>query len=232
MNIIKQGVCSRAEMTGLIFIYVLLFVNAFFLKDTPAAVLSAFFGITYTMMAGKGSPVCYLFGVSGSAFYSYLAFHNALWGNLILYMGYYIPMQILGFFQWQKNLKQGKYEIIKTSLTRKQACKAAIITLLAALILIVVLIYLHDKSPYIDGITTIFSIAGMYLTVKRCIEQWIVWMIVNGLSLIMWLQIAFDGAKVYSTVIMWSVYFLLAIYFYVMWKRDLSGTRELHQHDR
>lgn len=62
----------------------------------------------------------------------------------------------------------------------------------------------------------------MYLTVRRAIEQWQVWMVVNGLSAIMWAIIAFSGEKVYSTVIMWTVYFILAIYFYFEWKKKLT----------
>ena len=81
---------------------------------------------------------------------------------------------------------------------------------------------MKDKSPFIDGITTVLSLTGMYLTVRRAIEQWIFWMVVNGLSAIMWINIALSGEKVYSTVIMWCVYFVLAIYFYINWKKDLK----------
>ena len=48
-------------------------------------------------------------------------------------------------------------------------------------------------------------------------------MIVNGLSAIMWIKIALAGEKVYSTVIMWSVYFLLAIYFYITWRKEIKN---------
>ena len=42
-------------------IYLILIVCAVIFKDSPAAVISAVFGITYTFLAGKGNPVCYLF---------------------------------------------------------------------------------------------------------------------------------------------------------------------------
>lgn len=210
------------ELSGLFVIYAFLFTCAFVLKDSPAALISAFFGITYTFLAGKGSPICYLFGVTGSGFYSWLAFHNALWGNLALYAGYYVPMQIIGFFKWNSHLKEGKNEIVKISLKKKERIILSIITLLATAGVIFVLILLEDKNPIVDGITTVFSITGMYLTVRRAIEQWVVWMIVNGLSAIMWAAIAINGEKVYSTVIMWSVYFVLAIYFYFCWKKEIG----------
>ena len=61
----------------------------------------------------------------------------------------------------------------------------------------------------------------MYLTVKRCIEQWVIWAIVNAISILMWIKILMHGEKVYATVIMWSVYFILAIYFYFKWRKEL-----------
>ena len=225
MRIIKLKILKYSEFVMLFFIYFLLILNYFIFNDSLAAILSAFFGITYTILAGKGNPICYLFGLSGSSFYIYLAFNNSLWGNLLLYAAYYVPMQILGFFRWKKNLKTNKYEIIKTSLDRKTFIKIGITSLLAIIITSIILVIFDDKHPYIDSITTILSLSGMYLTVKRCIEQWIFWMVVNGLSAIMWINIALSGEKVYSTVIMWSVYFILAIYFYFIWKKDLSNNQ-------
>lgn len=213
---------KRYEKFGLGIIYLILLCNLIIFKDSPIAVTSAFFGITYTFLAGKGNPICYLFGIMGSGFYGYLSFHNALWGNLLLYMGYYIPMQVVGFFKWNSHLKTGSSEIIKTSLPKKERLILSVITLILTALAIVVLYFTQDKKPIIDGITTVFSLAGMYLTVRRAIEQWGVWIFVNGLSAIMWGLIALSGEKVYSTVIMWSVYFVLGIYFYFCWKKELK----------
>ena len=132
-------------------------------------------------------------------------------------------MQILGFFRWQKHLKSNKNEIIKTELNTEERIKLTLVTLLFTIAAFIILFYTQDKNPLIDAITAVFSILGMYLTVKRCIEQWIVWMVVNGFSALMWLDIALKGEKVFSTVVMWSVYFVLAIYFYIKWRKEIDG---------
>ena len=232
MKIIKYINLKFSEMLVLAFIYLILVVNFLVFKDSIAAVFSAFFGITYTFLAGKGNPICYLFGLTGSSFYGYLAFYNAFWGNLILYIGYYIPMQVLGFFRWNKHLKSDRNEVVKICLTTKERFLLLGVTILATVFAVIILYYLKDKNPIIDGITTVFSVLGMYLTVRRAIEQWLVWIVVNGLSAFMWILIALEGAKVYSTVIMWCVYFCLAIYFYISWKNEISNNQELHQRDR
>ena len=213
---------TSAEITGLSVVLVIIFINAFVLKDSPAAIINAICGILYTIIAGKGKISCYLFGLTGSGCYIYLSFLNALWGNMLLYLLYYIPMQILGIFRWKKHLKKDSGEIIKIRLNNKQRLMLGIIGIGGSLISGMILYYFNDKSPIIDGITTFLSILGMYLTVRRAIEQWIVWMIVNGLSFVMWFNLIIHGTKAYSTVLMWGVYFILAIYFYRQWKKELK----------
>lgn len=211
------------EIIGLIIAFSIILVNAVILKDNPAAIINAICGILYTIIAGKGKISCYFFGLLGSSCYILLSFKNALWGNMLLYLCYYIPMQILGIFKWKQHLKKESKEIVKIKLNLKEQIIISIIGLIGCIITILILHYLNDKSPIIDGITTFLSILGMYLTVRRAIEQWIVWMVVNGLSFIMWLDLVlFSGTKAYSTVLMWGVYFILAIYFYIEWKKEIK----------
>ena len=213
---------KKLEIVSLFVVLSVIFINAFFVKDNPIAVISAFCGILYTVIAGKGKISCYLFGLSGSWCYVLLALGNSLWGNMLLYLCYYIPMQILGIFKWKKHLKSDTKEIVKTRLSQKTRVKLIILGILGSILTSLILYYCNDKSPIADGITTFLSILGMYLTVRRAIEQWFVWMIVNGISTLMWLNLVAHGAKTYSTVIMWAVYFVLAIYFYYEWRKELK----------
>ena len=210
------------ELVGLLFIILLIICNKIFLHDTSIAVLSALCGILYTVLAGKGKIYCYFFGLLGSGCYITLSFLNSLWGNGLLYLLYYIPMQILGIFKWSKNLKNNSAEIVKSNMTIKERIKFLLIGIAGSLFTIIILMFFNDKSPIIDGITTFLSILGMYFTVKRLIEQWIIWIIVNGLSFIMWLLLVINGTKAYSTLVMWGAYFIMAIYFYIVWKNELK----------
>ena len=223
-NFIKQETngWTRGEILTILSIWLFIVINAIITKDSIVAVISAICGISYTYIAGKGKVSCYLFGVTGSGFYCYLSFINALWGNLLLYALYYIPMQILGFFRWNKHINTKTNTIVKIKLSNKHRLIILGITSVLTLIAIHILKLFNDTHPIIDGITTVFSIAGMYLTVKRAIEQWVVWMLVNALASIMWINIVIGGEKAYSTVIMWITYFILAIYFYAKWRKEIK----------
>ena len=164
---------KKSEIIFLTTVILFILVHAILRQDSLAAAINAICGITYTFIAGKGNPICYLFGVTGSGFYSYLSFQNMLWGNLLLYLCYYIPMQILGFFNGIKILKEGKREIIKRYLPRKELYILICITFVLIIITSLVLHYFNDAHPILDSITAICSIGGMYLTVRRAIEQWL-----------------------------------------------------------
>ena len=200
----------------------LIIILSFLINDSKIALVSAICGISYTIFAGKGKISCYAFGLCGTLCYSYLSFVNNLFGNLALYMLYYLPMQIVGIFRWKKHLKKDSGEIIKTKLSVKERLIYLILTIIISLAVSFILKYTGDASPFIDGTTTVFSILGMLLTVKRCIEQWYVWILVNGLSALMWIEAYIQDSNCLATVIMWLTYFILAFYFLAGWRKDIK----------
>lgn len=212
---------KKLEIIGLFVVFSIITINAIIVKDNVIAVISAFCGILYSTIAGKGKISCYFFGIAGTCCYSWLSFTNGLWGNLILYMCYYLPMQTIGIFSWSKHLNN-KYEIEKKQLSNPKRIIHFGIAFLLSILAIYILKIVNGSNPICDGITTVLSVFGMYFTVKRCIEQWFVWMIVNGLSAIMWLNLVLHGSKTYATFIMWVVYFILSIYFYIQWKKEIN----------
>lgn len=196
---------------------------SFYINDSKVALISAICGISYTILAGKGKISCYFLGLCGTLCYSYLAYQNGFWGNLFLYMCYYFPMQILGIFRWKKHISVKDNSIIKISLNRKAQYVFFISAIILSVLISIILKKTGDSSPFMDGFTTVFSIFGLVLTVKRCIEQWYFWTIVNGLSFIMWTEAYLNGSNCFATILMWGIYFILGIYFLYCWKKELSS---------
>lgn len=53
---------KKIEIIGLFTVLTLILINAIIVKDNPIAVISAFCGILYTIIAGKGKISCYFSG--------------------------------------------------------------------------------------------------------------------------------------------------------------------------
>ncbi|MBQ8460506.1 nicotinamide mononucleotide transporter [bacterium] len=203
----------------------LIIIISLVINDDKIALISAICGISYTILAGKGKISCYFFGLAGTLCYSFISLKNQLYGNLALYAGYFLPMQIIGIFKWKKHLKVGTNEIIKTSLTDKERIIYLFTALVGFVICYSILLHLNDRSPVYDSVTLVFSVIGQILTVKRCIEQWYVWLIVNGVSSLMWIDAYLNGSNCFATIIMWITYFILAIYFLHIWKKELNNLK-------
>ena len=178
--------------------------------------------MSYTILAGKGKISCYFIGMIGTFCYSFIAFKNGFYGNLVLYMLYYLPMEIIGILKWRKHLKKEVREIIKTRLSNKDRLIYTAIVVVLSVCLSFILKLFNGSTPFLDGTVTVLSIVGQLLTVKRCVEQWYVWFVVNLLSLVMWIFAYINGSNCFATIIMWAVYLVLSVYFLQVWKREVK----------
>lgn len=204
-------------------VLILTVVISIIIGDNKVALVSAICGMSYTILAGKGKISCYFIGMIGTFCYSYLAFKNGFYGNLALYMLYYLPMEIIGILKWRKHLKKDIREIIKTRLSNKDRVIYALVAVISSIVLSLILKIFNGSTPYLDATVTVLSIIGQLLTVKRCVEQWHVWFIVNLLSLIMWVFAYINGSNCFATIIMWAVYLVLSVYFLQTWKKEMSN---------
>ncbi len=224
MNIIEQIKKELEFYTKFEKIFYLLIISAIctisiILHDNKIALLSSLCGITYTLFAGKGKIYCYYIGIIGTFCYIIIAFKNGFYANLALYALYFLPMQIIGIFVWRKHINKKKNEIKKEKLSNKKR----LICFVLAVILTITLYFifnLFEKNPLIDCFSVAFSILGQYLTLKRCIEQWVVWFVVDFATFIMWLIPCLSGANYVATMIMWFIYVILAVYFYFRWLKE------------
>lgn len=225
LKFVKNEFSNLSKMETMFFPLVIVFIAVVSLlkNDSIIALIASVCGITYTIFAGKGKISCYIFGLIATVCYSYLTFIQGYWGNFTLHVGYYLPMGIVGIFLWKKNLKIEKQEIKKTQLPLKQRL---LYFTFAGVLSVVVFFLLGEKEilliRVLDSITTVFALLGMFLTVKRCVEQWWVWFIVNICSALMWVYAYVGGANCISIILKWLVYAVLAVYFLRKWEKDLG----------
>ena len=190
--------------------------------DNILSFIYAFLGLSYTILAGKGKFICFIFGILSSGLYSFLSFKQGYYGSFALNFFYYVPIQILSLYKWQKNTDKIKKTVNKISLGKKEFIKLIIFALILSLLLLAFFCLIKDKSPFLDSFITIFSILGAYLTLKRAIEQWYVWSFVNLTTLIMWAMAFFNGESVLGIMVLWFIYLILGIHFYFEWKKEVQ----------
>jgi nicotinamide mononucleotide transporter len=77
-----------------------------------------------------------------------------------------------------------------------------------------VLDYLGGTGTLLDSASTVTSVVANALMMMRYREQWLLWIIIDAITVVMWL-IAGDLIM----VTMWSVYLINAFYGYYNWTK-------------
>lgn len=197
------------------------------LGDNFLGIASAITGTLYTLLAGKGKISCYFFGIFNSAAYGYISFSQRLYGDAMLNWGCYLPMMFIGIIFW-RNRRDDNSCVIKNRLS----LKARLFTLLTSAAAVAVygwILYRSgDSQPVVDAVTTVFSVAAMILTVRRCVEQWLLWIVVNAVSVVMWFRVWLNGGNSVATLLWWLIMLITGVIFFIQWHLSMQKVRELN----
>lgn len=213
------------ETVWLCFCCLAVIILSLLMGDSWTGVVSAVTGILYTVIAGKGKVSCYLFGIINTLLYGWISFEMRLYGEVMLNWGWYLPMMFAGFICW--NRKTGEKRIVrKTALSLQGRVIACVASLAGIAAYAVVLHFLKGRAPVLDSTTTVLSVTAMVMTVKRCIEQWVLWTIVNVISIIMWLRVYLESGNSAASLLMWCIALANGIIFFITWSRELEPEEE------
>ena len=178
------------------------------------ALVAATTGMAYTMLAGRGKIVCYAFGLVNAPIYAYLSWRWGYYGDMALNL-YYFVMMVPGLVCWRRNLlAEGSGEIVRTRLSGRERWIWSAAMAVAAAGLYVLLRTVGGSRPLCDSFTNVLSIAAMVLTVKRCIEQWVMWIAVDAIEIVMWWH---TGDASMAILAMWTLFLIDGCYLFRLW---------------
>jgi nicotinamide mononucleotide transporter len=81
-----------------------------------------------------------------------------------------------------------------------------------------------QHTPYIDSTTNVLSIAAAILMLLRYREYWGFYIVVNAVSVVMWLlRFTAGQADALSMVVMWSAYLVNSVYGLTVWYRGTKN---------
>jgi nicotinamide mononucleotide transporter len=70
--------------------------------------------------------------------------------------------------------------------------------------------------PLIDALLTMASIAGQILLTRKKIDNWLIWILVNIASVVLYSVIG-----IYFTSILYAIFLLIAVKAFYEWKREM-----------
>ncbi len=172
------------------------------------------FGIISVLFARKNNILVYPTGLISTLIFIYILYNFKLYGEFIINI-YYSAMSITGWYLWsRRNNGQEEFPI---SIMNSKDYKISTIIFTVTLLFIALVYHFFDKftdlTAYVDAFTTALFFVGMWLMAKRKIENWIVWIIADIISVPLYF---FKGLTVSS--LQFIVFTIIAILGYIEWK--------------
>jgi len=212
---------KKIEVFWLLLASIIIIGLSIYWKDTLMGIISATTGVICVICTGKGKLSAYFFGLINCVLYAIISYKARLYGETMLNLLYYVPMQFIGFYVWNKNMNNSTYEVNKIHMTNKNRIKWLIIMILSTILYGYILKYLGDAMPFVDSFTTMSSVIAMIVSVKMYSEQWWIWILVDVFSVYMWWINFSMGSENLATLLMWMVYLLNAIIMCIKWEKEV-----------
>ncbi len=183
--------------------------------------LAGITGVVCVVLVAKGNILNYLFGLINVSLYAIISFKAELYGDAALNALYYLPMQFIGWMLWLKKRESDvSVTIVGRRLNLKERAVLAVVSVSLVLIVAFILKKAGDPQPLKDSATTVLSVIAMFLMVKTYMEQWVLWVTVNIISIVMW-TIAYANGVEHSLlmVIMWIFYLANSVNGWINWAK-------------
>lgn len=171
----------------------------------------------------------YLIGLYNSLSYSILAYGNGLYGEVYLNLLFFVPTGIVGFIMWQSHTTASKTVVMRQLTWLQRALIAAACIVCTFGLGMVLGLNPNQNTPFIDATTNVVSVVATFLMMWRYKEQWLLYIMLNIITIIMWiLRVRAGGVSGDLMVLMWSLFLLNAVFGYWRWHVGAKTSERLN----
>ena len=182
-------------------------------KDSLISLISGVTGIISVILCSQRKISFYFFGFIQLGTYMYLAWQQRFYGELIENVFYIITM-LIGIVVWLKNYNTEEQIVESKRLSDKLFYIICSIMVFICVLFGYYMKYFTDNTqPFMDSFSTVPAFIAQTLLMLRYREQWIFWIIIDVVSIFMWMF-----ADNWIMVIQFIFWTMNCIYGYRKWK--------------
>ncbi|HLN21510.1 MAG TPA: nicotinamide riboside transporter PnuC [Bacteroidales bacterium] len=192
------------------------------LTNNYLEVFGAVTGIIFVLLEIRQNIWLWPLGILTSGTYIWVFFTNKFYADMSL-QGYYLAISILGWYWWTRHREgdEDRHELVVTRLKFRTGAYIAIAFILMFAGLWFVLEKFTDSPvPIYDSFITSLSIVATWMLARKIFEHWYLWIIVNGVS-----AIVFLSRGLIPTLVLYTVYCIMSFAGIIEWKKSLINRK-------
>lgn len=192
------------------------------------------FGLLAVILSALESVWSWILGLLNVALAFIMFFQIQLYPDMFLQVFFFIT-NIIGWWQWKfpkEEEANNKSELKITKLTIKQSIQLTAIGLLGTALLgtfaknlneLLPMVFSKPSAfPYIDSFTTVMSIVATFMLIRKKVETWWFWLVIDVISTYMYFV---KDIKLYS--LLYAAFCVIALFAAIKWTKEYKANLKI-----
>ena len=179
-------------------------------------IVGTLLGLLYLWLEYRANIWLWIVGAIMPMVHGVLYLSSGIYADAMMQL-YYVFAGIYGLYVWLRGAKRAE-KVVNIQYT---PTKWIIPLVVVYAVLHVAMYYLlseftDSRVPFFDSMSTALSIVAMWMLSRKLVEQWLVWLVVDMISVGLYL---YKGIPI--TAMLYTLYCALAIAGYMRWRRQV-----------
>ncbi len=171
-------------------------------------------GLIYLWLEYKANIWLWIIGAVMPLVHGVLYLTNGIYADAAMQL-YYVAAGIYGLMVWRRAPKKQDDSKIKHTPTRYIVPLVAVYVALHVLLYVLLTEFTDSRVPLFDSMSTALSIVAMWMLSRKLVEQWLVWLVVDMISVGLYL---YKGIPL--TAGLYTIYCALAVAGFIRWRKQ------------
>ena len=172
-------------------------------------------GVAYAILAARRNRLCWIAGAISSACAAILSAANQLPMQAALQV-FYVGMSAFGWWSWVRGSRDGD---LRVGVWPHAWHLAAALVIVALSMASAWWLAPHAAAwPLLDSLTTWFSLLATWLAARARLENWLYWIVINGVMVFL-----FYEQKVWGMALLSLILVGIAAAGFVVWRRKYQA---------
>ena len=179
-------------------------------------IVGTLLGLLYLWLEYRANIWLWIVGAIMPMVHGVLYLSSGIYADAMMQL-YYVFAGIYGLYVWLRGTKRAE-KVVNIQYT---PTKWIIPLVVVYAVLHVAMYYLlseftDSRVPFFDSMSTALSIVAMWMLSRKLVEQWLVWLVVDAISVGLYL---YKGIPI--TAMLYTLYCALALAGYMRWRKQV-----------
>ena len=185
-------------------------------------IVGTLLGLIYLWLEYKANIWVWIIGAIMPLVHGILYLESGIYADAAMQL-YYVAAGVYGLIVWKRKPRKSGDGVIRHTLRGWIVPLVAVYALLHVALYYILTEFTDSRVPLFDSMSTALSIVAMWMLSRKLVEQWLVWLVVDMISVGLYI---YKGIPI--TALLYTLYCVLAVLGYLRWRKMANHQSQAH----